>query len=119
MSKLLSSAALAAILVSTGAYANDMYRDNHTNHNAAPQAAIQKGQSAAVKGYGYNKQGDHYSASNAYRDKWNNSYDDQYVYPGERPAYGTNQSVMIRKGGSASTDATTASTTRQYGTYWN
>lgn len=119
MSKLLSGAAMAAILLSTSAaYADSYNRDSHTRNNAAPQAAIQKGQSAAVKGYGYNKQGDHYSASNAYRDQWNNSYGRDTMYPGSRQAFGAKEGVMIRKGGSAATDSSSNAATRQYGSYW-
>lgn len=119
MSKLLTTAASAAILfAAAGAYAHDSR--THDNHNTGQyshsNAAIQKGQSASTKAYGYDKQGDHYSAKNAYRDRWNESNN---LYPGHRAAYGAHNGVVIKKGGSGIADASTEATTRQYGTYWN
>lgn len=111
MSKLLTTVASAALLLTaTGAYANDY---DHTSHNAGKYSTIQKGESASTKSYGYNKQGDHYSTRNAYRNEWNNSY------PGAQASFGTKEGVVIKKGGSGISDASTEASTRQYGAYWN
>lgn len=121
MSKLLTTVASAALLFgATGVYANDYHGADHSGdamHNAGQYSAIQKGQSASTKAYGYNKQGDHYSTSNAHRDSWNNSYNQ--TYPGAASAYGAKQSVMIKKGGNGIADSSSEANSRQYGTYWN
>lgn len=117
MSKFLTTAASAVILMAAaGAYAYDNRNDDHhTQHNAGQYSAIQKGQSASTKAYGYNKQGDHYNARNVHRDKWNESR----AYPGQGPVYGAKDSVVIRKGGSGISDSSSAAVSRQYGSYWN
>lgn len=122
MKNLLTTVASAAFLLAStsafaGNYENQQRSGDDTRHNAGQYSAIQKGQSASTKQYGYNKQGDHYSTRNAHRDQWENSYGK--MYPGQSAAYGAKSGVVIRKGGSGISDSSAEASSRQYGTYWN
>jgi hypothetical protein len=119
--KFLTATVSALVLMAaTGAYAND-YHSNNMNDNAA----IQKGQSASVKAYGANKQGDHYNTNNVReRNNRDMSWDERHTYPGERDVYGTASNITIQKGGSAIADSQLnthvgqEAAARPYGTYW-
>lgn len=106
MRKLLTFTAIALVAVSAQAAGNNV------NNNAA----IQKGESASTKSYGYNKQGDHYAPTRDKQMSWN----ERHTYPGERNQFGTRSDILVQKGGSAITDqrVSAANETRPYGTYW-